>query len=236
MDRSVPRADSRGRYFMPQSGASTMRSAGTYASARSARLATTSAVSTAASPRFRTPRMIVLPASSLKTAQSRSDWAVSMEIWSAVVAASSGRNEQPDAVFLGGVRPGLQVRLVELDDVRSGREQVGDLGVDRLRVPERGGFLARVMVVLRLLGHRERSGHRHLDGPVGVGPQEGECFDIHRVPSPDRPADPGYRVRMAAAVQRGAGVVDVDAVQRGRERVGVALPSDLAVGDDVQPG
>ena len=37
--------------------------------------------------------MIVLPASSASTAQSRPDWAVSIEIWSAVLAASSGRNE-----------------------------------------------------------------------------------------------------------------------------------------------
>jgi hypothetical protein len=41
---------------------------------------------------------------------------------------------------------------------------------------------------------------------------------------------------VAAAVERGARVVDVDAVQRGREPVGVALPARLAVGQDVQAG
>ena len=41
---------------------------------------------------------------------------------------------------------------------------------------------------------------------------------------------------MPAAVQRGTRVVDVNAVQRGGEPVGVALPANLAVGHDVQPG
>jgi hypothetical protein len=39
---------------------------------------------------------------------------------------------------------------------------------------------------------------------------------------------------VAAAVERGARVVDVHAVQRGREPVGVALPPLLAIGEDVQ--
>jgi hypothetical protein len=41
---------------------------------------------------------------------------------------------------------------------------------------------------------------------------------------------------VAAAVERRARVVDVDAVQRGREPVGVTLPACLAVGQDVQAG
>src|SRR5262245_30862477 len=41
---------------------------------------------------------------------------------------------------------------------------------------------------------------------------------------------------MAGAVERCAGVVDVNAIERRREAVGVALASDLAVGDDVEPG
>src|SRR6185436_13061775 len=38
---------------------------------------------------------------------------------------------------------------------------------------------------------------------------------------------------MARAVERGAGIVDIDAFERGGEAVGVALAPDLAVGDDV---
>ncbi|MDN5932768.1 MAG: hypothetical protein L0I24_17165, partial [Pseudonocardia sp.] len=41
---------------------------------------------------------------------------------------------------------------------------------------------------------------------------------------------------MSGAVQGGARVVDVDAVERGREMVGVALAAHLSVGDDVEPG
>ena len=40
--------------------------------------------------------MIVLPSSVASTDGSRFDWAVSIEIWSRLVAASSGRNEYPD--------------------------------------------------------------------------------------------------------------------------------------------
>src|SRR5215211_9319567 len=43
-------------------------------------------------------------------------------------------------------------------------------------------------------------------------------------------------VGMPAAIQRRAGVLDVDALERGREAVRVALAAHLAVGDDVQPG
>src|SRR3712207_8245602 len=47
--------------------------------------------------------------------------------------------------------------------------------------------------------------------------------------------DARHRVGVAAAVEGRAGVVEVDAGERGGEVVGVALPPDLAVGDDVQP-
>ena len=52
----------------------------------------------------------------------------------------------------------------------------------------------------------------------------------------DRADDARHRVRMPGAVERGARVVDVDAVQRRGEVVGVALAADLAVGEQVQPG
>ncbi len=41
---------------------------------------------------------------------------------------------------------------------------------------------------------------------------------------------------MAGAVERRAGIVDVDAFERGGEAVGVALAPHLAVGDDVEAG
>ena len=41
---------------------------------------------------------------------------------------------------------------------------------------------------------------------------------------------------MAGAVERRAGIVDVDAFERGREAVGVAFAPHFAVGDDVESG
>ena len=41
---------------------------------------------------------------------------------------------------------------------------------------------------------------------------------------------------MAGAVEGGAGVVDVDAFERGGEAVGVTFAAHLAVGDDVEAG
>jgi hypothetical protein len=41
---------------------------------------------------------------------------------------------------------------------------------------------------------------------------------------------------MTRAVEGGSGIVEIDAVERGREAVGVAFPSDLAVRHDVEAG
>src|SRR5262249_12347349 len=61
----LPKATSRGRYFMPQSGATTIRCAGMKGKARRMRSATVSAVSTATSDRSITPSTMVFPGSSL---------------------------------------------------------------------------------------------------------------------------------------------------------------------------
>ena len=61
------------------------------------------------------------------------------------------------------VGPRLEVRLVDLDDVRAGREEVAELFVDRVRVSERKRAQVGVVVVLRLLAHRERARHRDAD-------------------------------------------------------------------------
>jgi hypothetical protein len=150
--------------------------------------------------------------------------------------AVQGGVQRRQAVAAGGVGPGLQVRLVDLDDVGAGREQVADLGVHRRGVAVRGRLGVRVVVVLGLLGHRERARHGDLDGAVGVRAEELQVAHLDGAGPVDRADDPGHRVRVPAAVQGGAGVVDVHPVQRGREVVGVALPADLAVGEQVQPG
>ena len=65
-----------------------------------------------------------------------------------------------DRVLSRRLGPRLQVRLVDLDDVGAGRLQVVELLVDGLGVREREAPLVVVVVVLRLLRHRERPGER----------------------------------------------------------------------------
>ncbi len=96
------------------------------------------------------------------------------------------------------VRPGLHVGLVDLHDVRAGREQVADLGVDRRRVVQGRQLAAAAVVIdLRLLRHRERARHRHLDAPARVTLQECEVLDAHRVLAADGADDARHRIRDA---------------------------------------
>ena len=87
-------AASRGRYFMPQSGAAMSSPTPLWGSARRMRSATVSAVSTSAVSSAMTPRMIVLPGSASSTERSRPDCAVSIEIWS----TGAGRQLGQEAV------------------------------------------------------------------------------------------------------------------------------------------
>src|SRR6185503_2604964 len=96
MERILPSATSRGRYFMPQSGARIMSSGRTNAMAFFTRAATVCGVSTFASERSMQPTMILLFFRVLNTEQSRFDWAVSIEICLTGEPDSSGRNEYPE--------------------------------------------------------------------------------------------------------------------------------------------
>ena len=63
--------------------------------------------------------------------------------------------------------------------------------------------------------------------------QELDVAHLDRPRAPDRADDARDRVLVAGAVERDAGVVEVDALERGREAVRVALPPHLSVRDDV---
>ena len=141
-----------------------------------------------------------------------------------------------EAVLAGRLGPGLHVRLVDLDHVGAGGMQVLDLGVDRGGVRQRRRLEVGVVLVLRLLRHRERAGHGHLDHVVGVRLQELHVADADRLWPRYRASDPWHRVGMPAAIEGRPGVVDVDALERGGEVVAVGLAPHLAVGDDVEPG
>ena len=63
-----------------------------------------------------------------------------------------------ERVLVCAIRTSLQVRLVDLDDVRARRLEIPQLLVDGFRIREREASLVGVVVVLRLLRHRERAG------------------------------------------------------------------------------
>ena len=65
--------------------------------------------------------------------------------------------------------------------------------------------------------------------------QELDVAHLHPAPAPDGAHHTRHRIGMTTAVERGAGVIDIDAIERGGEAVGVALPADLTVGNDVEP-
>ena len=69
-----------------------------------------------------------------------------------------------------------------------------------------------------------------------MGAQELEIPKHHRMLSTNFADDTRHGIRMAAAIERCAGVVDIDAFKRSRKSIGVALAANLAVGDDIKAG
>ena len=141
-----------------------------------------------------------------------------------------------DRVAPSGLGSSLEVRLIDLDDVGTGRLQVSELLVDGHRVREREAALVAVVVVLRLLRQRERPGNGDLDAPVGEESEELDIANLDRPHAPNRADDSRHRVLVAGAVERHTRCVQVDALERRREAVGVALSAHLAVRDDVDAG
>ena len=64
--------------------------------------------------------------------------------------------------------------------------------------------------------------------------QELHVIDHHRMLAADLAGHARHRVLMAAAIQRVARVVEVNAFQRRGEAIGIAFATDLAIGDDVE--
>ncbi len=116
------------------------------------------------------------------------------------------------------------------------REQVLDLRVDGVGVTHRHRDLVVVEVVLRLLRHGEGAGHRDLDRMPGVGAQKRDVAHLHRMLAADRADDARHRTRLSHAVEADAGVLDVHALERRRETIGIALAPHFAIRDDVDAG
>ena len=66
--------------------------------------------------------------------------------------------------------------------------------------------------------------------------EERQVSDFDGVAPSDLADDARHGVRVAGSIERRAGVVEIDAFERGREAVRVALAPNLAVGDDVEAG
>src|SRR5205814_9496189 len=144
--------------------------------------------------------------------------------------------ERLDRIFASFVGAGLHVRLVYLNDVGAGREQVLDFFVDRGGVVGDHLLFVPVKDVLGLLRHGEGAGDGHLDFAIGVGAEELDVAHLHRMLAPDFADDTRHDVGLAAAIDARAGSVDVNTLQRGGEAVGVTFAAHLAVGDDVEAG
>src|SRR5690606_3206708 len=147
-----------------------------------------------------------------------------------------GTVDRTDGVLAGLLGARLEPRLVELHDVGAGSEQVRDLLAHGFRVSERERLAAAVMLVDRLLRHRERPGQRDLDDAVGVRAEEAHVAHLDRLAPADRSGDERHRNLRAGPADDLAVTLAVDPVERVREAVRVALAADLAVGDDVDSG
>ena len=132
--------------------------------------------------------------------------------------------------------PSLHVRLIDLYDIGAGVEEIADFLVHSGGIVHRCKFATSSVVVdLRLLRHCERPWHRHLDASLCVTAQELKIAHADRVAPADFSNHPGHGIRMTAAIQRHAGIVEVDTVEGGRKAVRIAFAADLSVGDDVEP-
>src|SRR4029453_10352998 len=130
-----------------------------------------------------------------------------------------------DGVLARRFRPGLEVRFVDLDDVRAGCLQVSQLLVDGLGVAQRQAAWVAVVIVPRLLRHRERPRNRDLDPAVCDRPEKLDVPDLDRPPAADRPDDSRDGILVTRAIERDAGMLEIEAVERGREAGRVALPA-----------
>ena len=141
-----------------------------------------------------------------------------------------------DGVALGLLGIVAQPRLVELDHVGAGLHQVVRLLVHRRGVVHAHRFGVFVELVLDLLAHGEGAGQGDLGGPLGVGAQELHVAQLDWARAPDLADHARHRRLLARARHHLAGVFEIDALERRREMVGVALAAHLAVGDDVDAG
>ena len=128
----------------------------------------------------------------------------------------------------------LHVGFVELDHIGAGVEEILDFPVHGPGVIGGEGFLVAVEIILSLLGHGERPREGDLDPSVRVRPQELDVLHLDGPPSRNLSDDPRHGVGVAGTVHGGAVVIDIDPVEGGRYPVGIALPANFAVRNNVE--
>src|SRR5262245_24065931 len=134
------------------------------------------------------------------------------------------------------LRRRLEVGLIDLHDVRAGCFEMAELVVDRVRIAERKAALVVVVVVLRLLRHRERARNGDLDPAVRDRAKELDVAHLDSSGAADRADDARHRILVTGAVERHAGSLQINSLERRRELIGVALPPHFAVRDHVDAG
>jgi hypothetical protein len=137
--------------------------------------------------------------------------------------------ERTNAVLARLLEPRLHIGLVHLHDVRTMREQVLDLLVERGRVIHRRLFLGLVEIVLRLLQHGKRPRHGDLDLACGVGLQKQQVVDLDRPQRLILPTMRGTGLGWPYAPQAAAATCDAYPYWRAG---GLFLPEELSRGAD----
>src|SRR5262249_48315144 len=116
-------------------------------------------------------------------------------------------------------------------------EQIANLSIHRVRIVHRRFVAAAsIEIDLCLLCHGERTGNRHLHLPTAMFAEETQIRDAHRLAPPARTDHARNWVSVAAAIEGRAGIVQIDSIEGRRKAVRIALTTDLAIGDNVEPG
>ena len=70
---------------------------------------------------------------------------------------------------------------------------------------------------------------------IGIGPQKRNVANLYRTAPSDLPTTRGTGFGLTAAVQSDSGIINIDAIERCCEAVGVAFSPHFAVGNDIEP-
>ena len=141
--------------------------------------------------------------------------------------------DSPDSVCLRLFRAGFEPGLIQLHDVRAGREQLVDLLVDGFGEGHRHTLVVGVVLVDGLLGHGKGTGQCHLDRAIGLRPQELGVTYFNRLGASNGAGNERHLGPAAGASCDFAETAPVNAAERIGHLVGVTLSANLTVGNDV---